>query len=177
MKLPGIVLLFCLLAGTASASYDYTVYQPHNEYGAYYPCADGHILTLKNNPDAVKPTYQQVIEFLKEDKTDEIEYDSDTFNCVDYAETLHNNAEESGLKCGVVDVVYKKVYNSKIGGYNTYGHECNVFRLDDGSKLYVDCVQKDGIADVHVGDVYTVEDLEGDGVHEQQEVLRIHRYW
>lgn len=162
--------------GAASASYDYDVYQPRNG-DAYYTCADGHIMTLKNNPDAERPTYEQVINFIEEDETDEIPYDIETFHCVDYAETLHNNAERSGIKCGVVDVVYRKEYNKDTGKYDTYGHECNVFRLKDGSKLYVDCTQSDFISTVVIGEVYSAENIYDGQVYDHDEIIDVRRYW
>ena len=177
MKLPGIILLLCLLAGTASASYDYTVYQPQNEDGAYYTCADGHVMTLKNNPDAVNPTYEQAMTLIREDKTDEIEYDINKFHCVDSTETFHNNAEKAGFRCGVADIVYQKLYNMYTHEYNIYGHECNVFELNDGSLLYVDCVQEDSIAHVNIGEVYTVIDIDDGETHTQYEITDVHRYW
>ena len=48
-----------------------------------------------------KVTYEQVVAWLKKDGTNTMPYDSEMFNCVDYAATVNNNAEVDGLKCGV----------------------------------------------------------------------------
>lgn len=66
--------------------------------------ADGHRIELVNNPDARKPSWEQLKNFLQKDLTDRIEYDEDSFVCADYAEMLHNSAEEAGWRAAFVIV-------------------------------------------------------------------------
>jgi hypothetical protein len=63
----------------------------------------GHGYTLKD------PTYEQVITFLKEDKTDRNEYVKDTYGvyvCSHFARDVCNNAEAEGLRCAFVELRY-----------------------------------------------------------------------
>jgi hypothetical protein len=86
---------------------------------------NGKVLTLTNYNDAVNPTYDQLLAFLKTDKTDELPYTS-TFVCSDFAKTLHDNAEAVGIKAGWVAAV----------GAN---HAFNVFETTDKGIVYIDC--------------------------------------
>jgi len=63
----------------------------------------GHGYTLRN------PTYEEVITFLKQDKTDKNEYVEDTYGvyvCSHFARDVCNNAEEAGLRCAFVELRY-----------------------------------------------------------------------
>lgn len=89
---------------------------------------DGHEIYLQNNPSAVDPIYNELITFIKLDKTDLIQY-SDDFVCADYAELLHNNAEANGIKTAWVSVNF---YN------NDDGHALNAFNTTDKGLVYID---------------------------------------
>ena len=59
--------------------------------------------TLRN------PTYQEVIDFLKEDKTDEnlfIEGTYGVYVCSHFARDVNNNAQEQGLRCALIELRY-----------------------------------------------------------------------
>ena len=63
----------------------------------------GHGYTLRD------PTYNEVITFLREDKTDRNEYIEDTYGvyvCSHFARDVNNNAEEAGLRCAFVELRY-----------------------------------------------------------------------
>lgn len=47
-------------------------------------------------------TYDQVVAFLGEDRTDEKPYIDPTYVCIDFAVDVWNSAEEEGLRCGLV---------------------------------------------------------------------------
>lgn len=98
--------------------------------GYSYYGASGHQLRLVNNLSAVNPTYQQMMDFVKADKTDKIPYNNSSFRCADFAENLHNNAEKAGYKCAFVSIYFLS------GGY---GHACNVFNTTDRGLIYIDC--------------------------------------
>lgn len=100
--------------------------------------ADGHKIRLHNNPYANDPSWNELLQFLRQDTTDQIPYSYSSFVCADYAEKLHNNAEEAGIRAAYVDVFLKPYYI-----YNIYtdvplaipdgiGHACDAFRTDRG---------------------------------------------
>ena len=121
--------------------------------------ADGHEIRLYNNPYAVNPNWSELMQFLKQDKTNNIPYDSETFVCADYAEMLHNNAEESGVRAAYVDVFLKPTYS-----YSPYfelpfvidwggGHACVAFKTIDRGLVFID-VQNDCKVDISLGQDY-----------------------
>ncbi|MFC2048538.1 hypothetical protein ACFLSK_03825, partial [Chloroflexota bacterium] len=56
----------------------------------------GHGYTLKD------PTYAEVVTFLRQDKTDKNEYNSDTYDCTYFTRDVSDNAEQQGLRSAVV---------------------------------------------------------------------------
>jgi len=52
------------------------------------------------------PTYNQVVKFLKKDKTDQNEYVEDSYVCSYFARDVCNNAESEGLRCAYVGLIY-----------------------------------------------------------------------
>ncbi len=89
---------------------------------------DGHKIFLQNNPDAFDPIYSELITFIKQDKTDLIQY-SDDFICADYAEIVHNNAEANGIKTAWVAISF---YD------DDDGHALNGFNTLDKGFIYID---------------------------------------
>lgn len=118
--------------------------------------ADGHLITLNNNPDAVNPSWNELTAFLLNDKTDSLRYDFDTFVCADFAEELHNNAENAGIRTAFVAI--------RLGPCSyfpfTGGHALNAFETTDRGLVFVDCtssnqwVNADKIVNVEVGKDY-----------------------
>lgn len=144
-------------------------YQPMHD-SAIIPCADGSPMTLINNEGNTPASYNEVYTWLQEDKTNEIEYDLDTFKCVDFAENLHNNAESAGFKCGIVLLTYETIMH--LDGSRSYtGHSINVFQLDNGDLLYVDPLT-DLIAIVETGSNYAVWDLNGNTIFYKDKVIK-----
>lgn len=95
----------------------------------YYAGADNHRIYLQNNQDAKNPTYPQLMSFLKNDDTDRIIYDENSFVCADFAENLHNNAENTGIRCAYVVIDFE----------DGDGHAINAFQTTDRSLVYIDC--------------------------------------
>jgi len=63
----------------------------------------GHGYTLRD------PAYQEVIAFLRQDKTDENEYDGSSYGvyvCSHYARDVCNSAEHAGFRCAFVEIRY-----------------------------------------------------------------------
>ncbi|MEA1957201.1 MAG: hypothetical protein U9N01_02465 [Euryarchaeota archaeon] len=96
-----------------------------------YVKASGLRVCLVNYKNATDPTWDELISFLESDDTDEQPYIEDLFVCADFAEMLHNNAEESGIKALYVGVDF-------IVGE---GHALNAFNTTDKGFVYVDCTR------------------------------------
>jgi hypothetical protein len=86
---------------------------------------DGEVLELTNYKNATNPTYDQLVDFLRENKVDEMKYSS-SFVCSDFAEALHNDAEAAGIRAGWV-------------GLEGCNHACNIFETTDRGVVYIDC--------------------------------------
>lgn len=117
--------------------------------------ADGHKITLCDNPEATDVTWSVLQEFLWEDKTDEIPYSEETFVCADFAELLHNRAEAAGICAAWVGIEF---YHSDVG------HGLNAFNTTDRGLVFIDVVNgdvarcsSDKIATVIVGKRLTFE--------------------
>jgi hypothetical protein len=83
---------------------------------------------LENNPDAVNPTYAEVVDFMMADKTDSYRYIADYYMCGNYAETVHNNAETAGIRTAIVFIRFKE----------GPGHAINAFLTKDKGLVYID---------------------------------------
>lgn len=125
----------------------YTVH-PGNYVGS-----DGEEINLINNGSAVDPTYAQVIDFTLSDPTSEMIYTSN-FQCGDFAEMYHNNAEAAGYNCSWVSAHFKD------GGAE---HACNAFNTTDRGMVFVDCVNGDTCVNLQAGSQYTPRPIQDNG--------------
>ncbi len=91
--------------------------------------------TIQNNPNAHDPTYAELIAFLKNDTTDNVPYIRDKFVCADYAVLVHDNAEASGIRAGVVSIDFME---------SNEGHAINVFNTTDKGLVFIDCTNSIG---------------------------------
>lgn len=118
--------------------------------------ADGHYITLQNNPHAVDPSWEELKEFLLEDNTDRRTYDFNTFVCADFAEMLHNNAEAAGIRAAFVCVQLGPCAFFSTSG----GHALNAFETTDRGLVYIDCtgcaegINADKIVEVKIEEDY-----------------------
>ncbi len=121
-----VIIAFIMFSGCGE--YDSNIINPH-EGNTYEVGADGEYIELINNPNATDTTYKEVIKFIRSDKTDKIIYDENTFVCADFAEMVHNNAEECGIRSGWVGIDFE------------YGdsHACNAFNTTDRGIIFIDC--------------------------------------
>jgi len=130
------LILLLLLVGSCtnhSARYIY-------ENGVIQVGGDGKPIELIDNPDATNPTYAELVAFIKEDSTNELTYivvegngtagPIRTYICSDFAETVHNNAEEAGIRAAWVSIYFDGVDE---------GHALNAFETTDRGLVYVDC--------------------------------------
>jgi len=86
---------------------------------------------LENNTAAQNPTWSELMLFLEQDDTD-----SDLYGfmlCGGFAEMVHNNAEEAGIKSAFVAVNFE----------DCVGHALNAFNTIDRGLVYIDCTGKD----------------------------------
>jgi len=90
------------------------------------------------------PTWEELKRFLESDKTDELEYKPQEFDCTGFAITLRDNAWKWGLRCGFVE----------IGLSSGVGHNLNAFKTTDRGLIFVDCLNGDAIAYVQIGKPY-----------------------
>jgi hypothetical protein len=72
--------------------------------GMQFENTDSSNTVLTNNVSSVDVTYDQLLDFLREDKTSQIPYVSGSFECPEYALTLHNNAEKAGIDADMLYV-------------------------------------------------------------------------
>ena len=94
---------------------------------------DGKAIILDNNPDAVNPSFDELIAFVKTDPTDTKDYiaeGSNAYVCADFAEEVHNNAESVGIKAAWVGITFENTAE---------GHAINAFQTTDKGIVYIDC--------------------------------------
>ena len=91
---------------------------------------NGQTVILENNPNAINPSWNELLKFLKKDKTDEHAYIKDKFVCANFALMLHNNAETAGWRCAYVTIDLSGSRN---------GHALNAFETTDYGLVYIDC--------------------------------------
>lgn len=85
-------------------------------------------------------TLNQVKVFLLTDKTDRNDYTA-SYQCADFCADVINNANDAGLKCGLVLLFYDEGQHSIV-----------VFQIDKGL-VYVE-PQTDEVIEIKVGDIY-----------------------
>jgi len=82
------------------------------------------------------PTYIEVQHFLSRDKTNKIPYNKYSFNCVNFAMEVNNNAEENGIRCVYVGVDLTGVDHACVGFYTT-DKGMMYFEPQDDSRVYL----------------------------------------
>jgi hypothetical protein len=106
---------------------------------------NGQQWTHTDNSQATDPTWSQLTTFIAQDKTDQHLYDVHSYNCVNYASTVYNNAETLKIDSAMVSINLRNA---------TAGHALDAFITSDYGLVYVDCTGNDTIARVEVGKVY-----------------------
>ena len=89
-----------------------------------------------DNSSAKDCTYEDLLVFLKEDKTDQMTIlDDDPLNsCERYSLTLHNNAERVGIRCGYSIITFVEIDEL----YGRFGHALCVFNTLDRGLIFID---------------------------------------
>jgi len=98
--------------------------------GVVPPYASGnvHQLVLINNNNAANPTWAQLESFLLADRTDKKLYIPGVYECGNFAQDLHNNAEKLGIRAAFVVVHF----------YSGMPHGLNAFKTLDRGLVYID---------------------------------------
>lgn len=98
--------------------------------GIMPPYHSGNVpqIILINQASAENPTWEELLDFLKEDKTDENPYVSGKYECGNFAQDLHNNAEGKGIRAALVAVHF----------HNAPSHALNAFKTTDRGLVYID---------------------------------------
>lgn len=91
------------------------------------------------------PTYNEVALFIARDKTDEIPFDFETFDCENYALEVNNNAEEIGIRCAVVVMYFEGT---------DVGHAIVGFETVDRGMVYVEPQTDDWVENLEIGNDY-----------------------
>jgi hypothetical protein len=94
----------------------------------YYSSGNASFIKLINQPSAENPTWKELRAFLKEDKTDKKAYVPGVYECGNFAEELHNNAEAHGIRAAFVAVHF----------YDSPSHALNAFKTTDRGLVYID---------------------------------------
>ena len=89
------------------------------------------------------PTFSEMRNFLREDKTDRLQYQEIYFDCDDFAATLKQNAFDHGYMCYLVYMEFTK----------GNGHAIVAFETSDMGLKFVE-PQSDKIMEVEIGEHY-----------------------
>ena len=90
------------------------------------------------------PSYDELIGFLADDKTNEIPYSAPDFMCYHYSMTVRENANDQGLRCAAVMVSSVVL---EVGVYRTSAHTIVAFNTTDKGIIYIE-PQNDNICQI-----------------------------
>jgi hypothetical protein len=96
----------------------------------------GHGYTMKD------PTYKEMMDFIRKDKTDSKQYVEGEYICEDFAMDVCNNADEEGIRCAYVTIHYPDG-----------GHAIVAFNTIDRGLIYIE-PQSDELVNPVVGKHY-----------------------
>ncbi len=91
-------------------------------------------IELVNNDEAVDVTWNELMDFLVADPTDESPYIPGLHMCGAFAQQLHNNAESAGIRSAWVSIDLRG---------KEIGHALNAFETLDRGLVFVDCTGAD----------------------------------
>ncbi len=88
------------------------------------------------------PTFEEVTNFLRKDKTDTNEYLEDEYVCSHFALDVNNNAESQGIRCAYVAIRFPEL-----------GHAIVAFDTTDKGMVYFDAVTDEKVRPI-IGQKY-----------------------
>lgn len=95
---------------------------------------------LVDNPNAVNPSWDELVGFLYDDQTEYHEYVADVYDCSEFSRDIHNNAEATGIRSAVIHVDFSNTPSR---------HALNAFLTTDYGLVYIDCTEPPDVV-VHV---------------------------
>jgi len=98
-----------------------------------------------NKHELHDPTYNEVANFIASDTTDEIPYDTETFDCEHFSQLVNNNSENQGMRCAYVILYF---YDT-----NT-GHAIVGFDTVDRGIVYIEPQSDEWVENLEVGNDY-----------------------
>ncbi len=114
--------------------------------------AHENLLADLQSSDLRNPSWEDLKRFLKEDRTDALQYKPGEFDCEGFAINLRDAAARRGFRSAFVAIGF---------GEGTVGHALNAFQTTDRGLIYVDVTERDSIAYVEKGKPYGTIVLEG----------------
>jgi hypothetical protein len=127
--LVGAIIVLALLYWVGTTVYNQFI---ASEYNVKLPFVNEYKkdIYITNVNAAKDPTFDQLLTFLKNDKTDEAVVQNPASALGEGITQLHNNAEKAGIRCGVVEL--------QVSGSSTV-YALNVFNTVDKGYVWVDC--------------------------------------
>jgi len=104
---------------------------------SYEGLVAGHGYTIKD------PTYRQMVSFIEKDKTEREQYIEDEYICQDFAMDVCNHAEEEGIRCAYVNILFP----------DGKGHAIVAFNTIDRGLVYIE-PQTDELVEPRIGKHY-----------------------
>jgi hypothetical protein len=83
------------------------------------------------------PTFDEALDFLEADRTDDHEYIEDEYVCSHFAADVNNNAEREGIRCAMVDI-----------RFSSSSHAIIAFDTTDEGLVYFDPITDDRVRPV-----------------------------
>jgi hypothetical protein len=122
--------------------------QQYTDIQPPYVKAVGKSVHLVNNPDSRDVSFAELKSFILADDTDDGLYVEGVRMCGDFAEELHNNAEQEGIKSAFVAIHFEN---------ESIGHALNAFNTTDMGLVYIDCTGR-GFEEIEEGNLFYGEE-------------------
>ena len=127
----------------------------------YEGLVTGHGYTITD------PSYNDMLRFLEDDDTDEAEYITGEYECIEFTTDLCNRAEEKGIRCAYVSVRFPDGRGHAIVAFNTIDKGLIYIepQYDDlvniviGKPFYKCVVPKEGVTYVKPSHDDTIEEV------------------
>ena len=107
-----------------------------------------------NSYELHDPTYNEVVNFIIQDKTNEEEYIEDIFDCEQFSQQLNKNAENTGIRCAYV-IIY---FNGTDAGHGIVG-----FNTVDKGMVYIEPQSDEWIENLEAGNDFWTDCLVPNG--------------
>ena len=154
-----IGILLTLSIGLLIAISGYLGYQYGEDDGYTAGYTAGAQAGVGTGYNVRNPTYQEAMDFMARDRTDENEYEEGIYTCSDFATDFNNNAEAAGYRCAYVYIEYTC----------DLGHSAVAFDTVDQGMIYIE-PQFDKLVTITEGVSYS--DLNGFKEPSYEDIVR-----